>query len=436
MKKLRLTALLLITALASSCSLNYVNPNAPTDAQTYSTRDGLISLSVGTRQFYATSGLEAVLLVPGTTAREVKGITTFTNIVEIEAGGPNLPNFNANVFDVWFRMYRVVEATDQIIANVPTVLNAGDAMRTGLLAHARWLKAMALGNLAVSFEQAPVATQPDGTAPFVPRAQLLATAVGLLDEAAAELAAQALTPEVQTRLLGLDFSLVNSVNAMRARFNLMAGNYGAALAAANAVDPVSRSEFKYNTLTPNPIYQSLFIAKNFAPRTRFGLPAALVEDADNRLAFYLAEPNLTVGGDSLKTIRGFFNAPNASIPVYLPDEMRLIRAEANLRLNGEAALNDALADVNAVRTQAAGDPFGVHANLPPYGGPLTVNDLLTEIYKQRSAELFLSGMRLEDSRRFGRPGPPDVLSERSRNFYPYPVQERNTNPNAPNDPAI
>jgi starch-binding outer membrane protein, SusD/RagB family len=77
-----------------------------------------------------------------------------------------------------------------------------------------------------------------------------------------------------------------------------------------------------------------------------------------------------------------------------------------------------------------------------YSGPVTANDLLLEIYKQRSAELFLQGLRLEDSRRFNRPAPPvgvnpvPLTFERNRNFYPYPDQERLTNPNTPQDPAI
>jgi starch-binding outer membrane protein, SusD/RagB family len=83
-----------------------------------------------------------------------------------------------------------------------------------------------------------------------------------------------------------------------------------------------------------------------------------------------------------------------------------------------------------------------YANLPAYTGAITVNDLLLEVYRQRSAELFLSGLRLEDSRRFGRTAPPanvnpvPVTFERNRNFYPYPDQERLNNPNTPADPAI
>jgi hypothetical protein len=42
----------------------------------------------------------------------------------------------------------------------------------------------------------------------------------------------------------------------------------------------------------------------------------------------------------------------------------------------------------------------------------------------------MSGMRLEDSRRLGRPA-----SERKRNFFPYPTREKDNNPNTPADPA-
>ena len=120
--------------------------------------------------------------------------------------------------------------------------------------------------------------------------------------------------------------------------------------------------------------------------------------------------------------------------------MRLLKAEAILRIGG--SLPDALLQINLVRTQVAGDPFNVYPNLPAYSGAVTRDALLLEVYRQRSAELFLQGLRLEDSRRFGRPAPPTnqnpvpVSFERNRNFYPYPDQERLTNPNTPADPQI
>jgi starch-binding outer membrane protein, SusD/RagB family len=55
--------------------------------------------------------------------------------------------------------------------------------------------------------------------------------------------------------------------------------------------------------------------------------------------------------------------------------------------------------------------------------------LLTAIYKHRCIELYMSGLKLEDMRRFNRPN-----TERKRNFYPYPFAERDNNPNTPADP--
>jgi hypothetical protein len=77
----------------------------------------------------------------------------------------------------------------------------------------------------------------------------------------------------------------------------------------------------------------------------------------------------------------------------------------------------------------------VGAGLPAYSGPVTRDAILFEIYRNRCIELYMSGLKLEDSRRFNRPGPGAPGAERSRNFYPYPQQERDGNPNTPPDPA-
>ena len=105
MKFIRLCILVAALSVAG-CKLDITNPNGPTDAQVLTTRDGMITLSVGMRQFYSTSGLESLILAPGTTSREVKGITTFTNILELEAGGTALPTFNGNVLSLWLRLLR------------------------------------------------------------------------------------------------------------------------------------------------------------------------------------------------------------------------------------------------------------------------------------------------------------------------------------------
>ena len=111
--------------------------------------------------------------------------------------------------------------------------------------------------------------------------------------------------------------------------------------------------------------------------------------------------------------------------------MTLTKAEAYARAN-PPDLTNALIELNKVITKkAANDPFGVGADLPPIVGPLTQAALLAEIYRQRSIELFMSGLRLEDTRRFGRPA-----SEKRRDLLPYPFLERDNNPNTPTDPTF
>jgi hypothetical protein len=84
--------------------------------------------------------------------------------------------------------------------------------------------------------------------------------------------------------------------------------------------------------------------------------------------------------------------------------------------------------------------FNIGANPNPYTGPQTERALLDEIYKQRAIELYLTGLRMEDARRLGIPGPqpgqPIPSTTRTRNYYPYPRRERDNNPNTPSDPAI
>lgn len=442
MKKLfKQSIFLLALAVFSGCKMDIVNPNGPTDAQVVSTREGLITYSIGMKQNYAASAFESLAITTGGTTREVKGIATFTNVLEIEAGGSALPTFNGNVLGVWLRMNRVMGMADDIIASAPTVLATDNAMRSGVVAHAHLFKAMAIGGLATAFEQVPTQTNKAGGVTFVPRQQGLLKAIELLEQAAALLAANAPSTEFNTRVLGANFNLLNCINAYLARYNMMAGRYAQAIAAANLVPLSSASQFNYDgAQTVNPLFNQLRVVNSFSPRDNFGLPAGMFDAADGRLAFYFQGSPVTSGSDVLRTIRGFAQANSSPIPVYLPDEMRLIKAEAILRSGG--SVTDALVEINAVRQQSSGDVFGVHANLPAYSGSILVPDLLLEVYKQRCAELYLSGLRLEDSRRFGRTAPPNNVNpvptsfERNRNFYPYPDQERLNNTNTPADPAI
>ncbi|WP_201783272.1 hypothetical protein [Hymenobacter sp. AT01-02] len=85
------------------------------------------------------SALEPLLLTTGTTAREVKGISTFINVVELEAGGTGLTPNNGNTSALYARPYRVIEIARQLIEAAPGVLGADAGARSGVLAHATCL---------------------------------------------------------------------------------------------------------------------------------------------------------------------------------------------------------------------------------------------------------------------------------------------------------
>jgi hypothetical protein len=425
---LKLTLFALLLVLANSCKLDTINPNAPDEVDVLTTRAGIIGLSVGLRQFNSTSGINAAYFYPAVTSRELQGVASFTNVLELEAGGTALPTANGNILTLWSNMQRMMSMSQDIIDNAPKVTTLTGGLLSGILANAKLFKAISLATLASSFEQANINTSKTDKVLFVPRAQVLAEAVRLLDDAIAQVNTTAPTAEFNTLVAGSTFDLQSVLYAFSARYNLMAGNYAAALTSANAVDQTKANAYQYNAQSVNPIWNNINTLKYYIPRAGFGLPVGLFEAGDLRLNFYLS----TVG--TTRTLTGFGSTQTANIPVYLPDEIKLIKAEAILRSGGP--LNDALTQINLVRTQASGDLFGVNAGLPAYSGSFTQADLLVEVYRQRCAELFLTGQRLEDSRRFGRPFSLTDFSERNRNFYPYPDQERLNNPNTPADPAI
>ncbi|MBD1210822.1 MAG: RagB/SusD family nutrient uptake outer membrane protein [Ignavibacteria bacterium] len=430
----------------SSCSLDYVNPNAAAENQVLTTREGLFTLAVGMQQFYATSSVEAYITRTGVTTRELGVTTTFQNPLDLELGGAELPTESGDVLAIWQRSYRVIGMADNILANAPNtsiLMPAGS--RSGLIALASLYKAMSLGHLAMYFEQAPLRVgTPSAGATYRPRAEVLTEVIRLLDNAAQQIATNAPDPNFTTTVIAGGFNLSNTIQAMRARFLLMAGRNADAIVAANAVNTAAAglSVFRYDAqLNRNPIFLSIIQGNNYAPRDLFGTPV-FTDTSDARLRFFMrantrrGTPPAAFNVDDLAAT--FFASADAATPVFRMGEMALIRAEAQARQNN---LTAAVTEINAIRTKrATADPHGIGANLPAYSGAMTQDAILTEIYAQRCVELFLTGMRMEDQRRFGRPAPPSpssFQSERNRNFYPYPSLERDNNPaNTPANPPI
>ncbi|KAA9338166.1 RagB/SusD family nutrient uptake outer membrane protein [Hymenobacter busanensis] len=440
MKKI-LVLLAVLTATTSGCEKEYLNPSTASAAQVLTNSDGLITVCNGIQSRFTTGGalspLYNTVASGGLTTRELL-IINQGNIEEfnVSLGAGNITNINGVVRNLWTQCQLVRANADLVLANANNAADPGT--RSGIVAYASVFRALAIGTMAQYFEQLPIVTQEN--APFVTRVQALQSAVAQLEAAATQLSATPVSADFTSKIIG-GINLPNTLQALIARYSLMAGDYDKALAAAGRVDLTSRSYFSFDDLARNPVFEVAFGNRNvFEPTdVNLGLPAALAPEAgDRRIPFYTrANPTATQNRGT-----GFYTASGAPIPVYLPGEMLLIRAEAYAR---KSDLPNAVLELNKVRTSTAPATFLGNTTLPtappgaglaPYAGPLTADAVLLDIYRNRQVELAFQGFRLEDSRRFGRPGPGTTGAERNRNFFPYPRVERENNTSTPaTDPA-
>jgi hypothetical protein len=213
---------------------------------------------------------------------------------------------------------------------------------------------------------------------------------------------------------------------MQARYQRLARNWQAALAAANAVDTSVVSLMPFSDQAVNPIYNVSIT--QVRPRDTLRLAA---EPGDARVAFHISGP--TVQGN-VRPLRSFtqFGVRTAPVPLYWPGEVMLIKAEAYAS-TGQLAL--AAAQVNYVRTRCGGASNQPKACLPelPSASLSTQSQILAEIYKQRKYELFATGLRWEDVRRQGLVSQTSAFAKRC--WLLYPNSERNTEPNVPANPS-
>jgi hypothetical protein len=409
----------------SSCKKDFVNPNAATNVQVYSSPLGLTQAAIALQRIY-TAGRASSLY----NRVSINGLLTNELIVlnqgntaeyQLQQGGGSVDGTNTMLGGLW-------ASSNRILAEADKLLTAADALpdkayASGLIGYTTIFKALALGDLATFWEKIPDTT--GSNVNFIDRTQGYTKAIVAIDKALAAIAANPIASSF-TANIPTGISIPNTLQALKARYSLYLGNYAQALTAANAVDLTVRSVFNFSTVNLNPIFETSTSTNNVTAaidNTTLGLPAGLQPDGgDKRVPFYTTTAS--------PRIAGFASGSLTAWPIYLPGEITLIKAEANARIGG-ANLVPALIELNKVVTKTpASDPFGVGADLPPLVG-LTQQQILDQIYKHRSIELFMSGLKLEDMRRFGRP-----TSERKRNLLPYPFLERDNNPNTPPDPAF
>jgi hypothetical protein len=424
--KYQIAFLLGIVSL-TSCKKDFVNPNAPTTDQVFSSARGLVGVNLGAQRTYSLGGASVVyglVTANGFTTNEVI-LMNAGNVAEFQfsRGGTSVDATNTVLANIWTNANKVIYDANSVITAAEGLNDR--AYASGLIAHASILKALSIGSMSMLWEKVP-----DGigtNVKFIDRNAGFAAAIATIDNALSRVTATPISASYTADAVpGLDY--VNTLNALKARYLLFSGKNAEAITAANLVDLTKKSTFNYDAISTNPVFTAATATNNVYQviDSTLGLPAALAPTAgDGRIAFYTSI-NATVAPRF--RINGFYNATTTGIPVYLPSEMTLIKAEAYARTNN---LTSALTELNKVITKtAAADPFKVGANLAASTAS-TSTTILDEIYKNRCIELYMSGLKLEDMRRFGR-----ATTERKRNFFPYPFKERDGNPNTPADPSF
>lgn len=439
--------------IVSSCKKDFPIITGATAEQTFNNPRAVTAVVVGLQRTYSRSLLLSISNANGLVTSETQ-LVNVGNLSEAQliAGGGSVDNTNALLGNFWATANKIIfdannaisAATGNKFAASPALGGSGYA--SGVLGYASIFKALALGSLSQFWEKVPdttgVGIGGSALTNFSVRTAGFSRAVATIDNALASIAANPISKEFDDDLpIGFKrftaseapgINIVNVLNALKARYNLFLGNYSGALSAAGLVDVSRAIAFNYEAANPNPVFFSFTSTNNVVQPldSTLGLPASIAPALNDARVSQYTSINPTIA--PRYRFNGFWNNSIRTIPVYLPDEMRLIRAECLLRQSTPDVVT-AQSIIDAILKQApAADATGIAANIVVgYTGASDVNSLLTEVYRNRCIELYFTGLKLEDMRRFNRP-----QGEMKRRFFPYPLSERNNNPNTPADPPF
>lgn len=411
------------------CQKNYTDPSRIPDTEVFSTPKGLTGVAIGLQRIYTVgraSSLYNSITINGLLTNEMFVVNAGNAAeVQLQTGGASVDATHTMLTTYWINNNKIIYDANLVIANAGKLDDKKYA--SGLIAYASIFKALSIGNMAMYWEKIPDTI---GTnVKFITRVDGFKKAIQVLDNALAATNANPISTAFIANIpAGID--IVNTLYALKARYALFSGDYTIASTAANAVDLTKKSTFNFDVLTFNPVFETATSTNNVVQvkDSTLGLLGSLRPAlTDGRVLFYTS---IDTTAPRFR-IKGFGAANTTPIPVYLPGEITLIKAEIYARQND---LTNALTELNKVVIKTS-DPFGVAANQPALPSTLTQAEILDQIYRNRCIELYMSGLKLEDMRRFGRQVVPPN-SESKRNFMPYPFRERDNNPNTPPNPAF
>jgi hypothetical protein len=417
------------TLLSVSCKKDYISPSAANEDDVFTSTQAVTAVAVGLQRIYSTNrvgSLYNLVTANGFSTKELL-LRNPGNIPELQlsTGGGSVDGTNTILGNLWANSNKIIFDANRVIAYAKTMDDK--AYASGLMAYATIFKALAMGNMSIGWTGVPDTTGNLTTSvPFIDRMAGFNKAIGWIDEALAALNANPPSGAFRSNIPdGIDIPAV--LLALKARYALFTGKYDLALSTAQSVTRKAVL-FKFDPTFPNPIWETATSTNNVFQviDSSMGLPVGLQpDDADKRVDFYMIDTFRTTTPKF--RIKGYFLTNTSPIPIYTMGELTLIKAESYARKND---LVNGLIELNKVITKTpAQDTLGLGADLPPIVAPLSKEALLNAIYKHRCIELYMSGLKLEDMRRFNRPN-----TERKRNFYPYPFAERDNNPNTPADP--
>ena len=382
-----------------ACGLDTTDPNSPNEADIITSAAGLREVAIGLQAEYGNELVDPVYIAELTTDGLGAIPQAFESYRLVDAGQP-IDNDLGPSTETWAGMYDVITVANVLLNNVGSVpaLDAGTA--SGIIALAKLFKGMAFGNLLNVYERIPLETGLQNLHPtFVTRQQALAATLALLNEARQQLITTPASATFNTTVLAPGFDLPNTIDAMIARFSLIAGDFTAANAAASRVNLSVLSEFRFSATDPNPLWTMFLNSGNsvaMRPEDRFRTDA---QSGDQRVAHWVVAAAITGAAAPLDNFARY-SLRDHSFPAYFPDEMRLIRAEVAARQND---LVTALTLVNQVRTPCSSTLNEPVACLPALVTVPTQALVLDAILKEREYELYLQGLRWSDLRRFGKP---------------------------------
>lgn len=343
-----------------------------------------------------------------------------------------IPSRNDNILQIWAQAYRTINTANEVIDKVPgmDVIGFEDAEKAELLGQARGLRGTTYLDLLTHFgEHFDLSSQ---------------FGLAIVSEANNGDLAQLQNPSRSSVAVSYDFIIADlqfaidnlsssgnnrilnraAAQALLARALLHKGDYPAAITAATAaiedgnfslIDDVtdiyttdgseeSLFELPYTTLDPSTLATYTISRDEVRPEPSL---IASFTPGDGRRALIASVPGFN--GERFVKAEDFSNQANPAYIIRMA-EVYLIRAEAAF-LDDDASNDDqALADLNAVRTRAG---------LPPHDDATDFVDKLLDEYLW---EFFAEGQRFRSLVRLGKFT--EVLGYAEfRRVYPLPQQE-------------